>query len=192
MKQIIKSFVMLLAICAATPATALAKSPSETILTETQQTKKYVVVNGTNVRLRFEPSLDASWLRYDNGSPRDAKKGSRLAYLGEADGFYYVEFQGNKVYISKEFSYVTTESPAAAKPTTQKSDKFYVVVNGTNVRLRTGPGTNYAYYTWKDGSPCYLPKGTYLTHLGESGEFYKVDYNGKILYISKKFSYITK
>ena len=65
-------------------------------------------------------------------------------------------------------------------------------MNGTNVRLRTGPGTNYAYYTWKDGSPCYLPKGTYLTHLGESGEFYKVDYNGKILYISKKFSYITK
>ena len=104
MKQIIKSFVMLLAICAATPATALAKSPSETILTETQQTKKYVVVNGTNVRLRFEPSLDASWLRYDNGSPRYAKKGSRLAYLGEADGFYYVEFQGNKVYISMEYA----------------------------------------------------------------------------------------
>lgn len=191
MKQIFKSFVLLLAICAATPVVASTGSPSESILMEAQQTKKYVVVNGTNVRLRFEPSLDASWLRYDNGSPRYAKKGTKLAYLGETEGFYYVEFQGNKVYISKDYSYVTTDSPAA-KPAKQKSDKFYVVVNGTNVRLRTGPGINYAYYTWKDGSPCYLPKGTYLTHLGESGEFYKVDYNGKILYISKKFSYITK
>ncbi|MBQ4023356.1 MAG: hypothetical protein II612_05060 [Prevotella sp.] len=192
MKQIFKSIVMLLAISTAIPAMASANSPSESILMETQQTKKYVVVNGTNVRLRFEPSLDASWLCYDNGSPRYAKKGTKLAYLGEADGFYYVEFQGNKVYISKDYSYVTTESPATAKTSTKKSDKFYVVVNGTNVRLRTGPGTNYVYYTWKDGSPCYLPKGTYLTHLGESGEFYKVEYNGKTVYISKKFSYITK
>ena len=68
----------------------------------------------------------------------------------------------------------------------------YVVSTGNHVRLRTGPSTNYPYFTWNDGSPCYLPKGSYLNYVGQAGDFYKCTYQGHTVYISKKFSYITK
>ena len=155
---------------------------------DTQQ--KYVIVQGANVRLRFEPNLSSSWLRYDNGKPRYAAKGTRLEYLGESGNFYKVKYAGYQLYISKDYASITTVGEK--KPAAQKKDEFFVVVNGTNVRLRTGPGTNYSYFTWNDGSPCYLPKGSYLKYLGDVGDFYKCDYQGHTVFISKKYSYVTK
>ncbi|MBR2101682.1 MAG: SH3 domain-containing protein [Prevotella sp.] len=176
MKHLLTTLLMLLAATFTAQASDIAPEGDE------MQQQTYVVVNGTNVRLRFEPNLTCSFLCYDNGSPRYAPKGTRLPYLGEKGDFYYVQYDKYKVYISKQYSYIENN----------KAEKFYVVINGTNVRLRTGPGTNYSYFTWNDGSPCYLPKGTYLGYLGEQNDFYKADYKGHTVYVSKKFSYITK
>ncbi len=191
MKRFIKALVMTGLFLTVFSSLAYSKAPLSTNNYAVQQEqKKFVVVNGVNVRLRFEPNTNASWLCYDNGKPRYAPKGTKLTYLGEKGDFYYVQYAGYKLYISKQYSKLTTESNTA--PAAKESKKFFVVVNGTNVRLRTGPGTNYKYFTWDDGSPCYLPKGTYLDYLGEANDFYKCSYKGKTVYISKKYSYVTK
>ena len=70
------------------------------------QSKRNVVVNGTNVRLRLEPSLQAGWLHDAKGNPIYAPKGAKLEYKGEKGDFYYVFYKNNYVYISKQFSYI--------------------------------------------------------------------------------------
>lgn len=65
-----------------------------------------VVIDGTGVRLRFQPSLNAGFLTWPNGSTRSVKKGTRLQYTGETDGWYQVSYLGNTFYVSKDFSYI--------------------------------------------------------------------------------------
>lgn len=65
-----------------------------------------VVIDGTGVRLRFGPSLNAGYLTWANGAMRSVKKGTRLQYVGETDGWYQVSYLGNIFYVSKDFSYL--------------------------------------------------------------------------------------
>lgn len=168
------------------------------------QTKKYVVVNGENVRLRLEPSLQAAWLHDTKGNPVHAPKGTKLEYKGEKGDFYYVFYKNNSVYISKKFSYIDgqggpTVSPAKpvqnnnVQPAAEGSGDTYVVLKGTNVRLRLGPGTNYGIYNQPEtNKPYYLPKGSKLIYLGEQRNgFYKASHKGKIVYVSAEFSYLS-
>ena len=169
----------------------------------TNPTKKYVVVNGENVRLRLEPSLQAAWLHDTKGNPVHAPKGAKLEYKGEKGDFYYVFYKNNSVYISKKFSYIdgqggTEVKPAApsakttktVQPAEESTGDTYVVLKGTNVRLRLGPGTNYGVYNQPEtNKPLYLPKGSKLIYLGENRNgFYKASYKGKIVYVSSEFS----
>lgn len=64
-----------------------------------------VVINGTGVRLRFAPSLNAGWLTWPNGKTRTVSKGTRLTYLGEDGDWYTVSYMGETFYVSKEYSY---------------------------------------------------------------------------------------
>ncbi|MBR1466340.1 MAG: hypothetical protein IJ607_08270 [Bacteroidaceae bacterium] len=94
--------------------------------------------------------------------------------------------------------------------------EHYLVINGTNVRLRKGPSTNYGYYCTNVASgasvyhnqfisdknkpkedewglkaqwePYYLPKGTRLPYLGKQNGFYKTKFNSQVFYISAKFT----
>lgn len=189
MKHLLASFAML-SMLLAVSSPAQAANPGTPEQTSVQQQKRYVIVNGVNVRLRFAPNLNSSWLHDTAGKPIHAPKGTKLTYLGQEGDFYKVKYAGNEVYISKQYSYLSDgTSTTTTKPA---KESFYVVINGVNVRLRTGPGTNYPYFTWNDGSPCYLPKGSYLKYLGEQNDFYKADYQGKTVFVSKKFSYLTK
>ena len=168
--------------------------------------KKYVVVNGENVRLRLEPSLQAGWLHDTKGNPVYAPKGTKLEYKGEKGDFYYVFYKNNNVYISKKFSYIDGKGAPSVKeplrPTPiedavqtvgEGSGDTYVVLKDTNVRLRLGPGTNYGVYNQPDtNKPMYLPKGSKLIYLGEQRNgFYKASHKGKVVYVSSEFSYLS-
>lgn len=167
-----------------------------------QTGKKYVVVNGENVRLRLEPSLQAAWLHDTKGNPVHAPKGTKLEYKGEKGDFYYVFYKNNSVYISKKFSYIdgqgapSVQTPVKpvqnAQEAVEGSGDTYVVLKGTNVRLRLGPGTNYGIYNQPGtNKPYYLPKGSKLIYLGEQRNgFYKASHKGKIVYVSSDFSYL--
>lgn len=71
--------------------------------TATASTQRYVVVTGTDVRLRLQPSLNAKTLQR-NGVNVHPKKGERIKYMGESGSFYKVNFQGNYVYIHKDYA----------------------------------------------------------------------------------------
>ena len=146
-----------------------------------------VVVTGTNVRLRLAPSLNSQTLTYNNGVNIHPKKGEKLTCTGKTGDFYQVIYKGQKVYISKQFAKpVATANKTATTPATNKQQR-YVVVTGTNVRLRKSPSIKGAIYT-VNAAPVYPKKGERIKYMGDAGDFYKVNYNGNYLYISKQFS----
>lgn len=189
-----KRFFCFLAVVAMMATTAWAQAPVQ----------DYVVLNGTNVRLRLEPNLQCGWLKDEKGVPTYLKKGTKLAYTGEIGDFYEVTYNGQTLYVAKQFSYLQSQGkpaktqvtqpaekqPVQAQPvqTTTASNKPTVELTGTNVRLRLGPSTSHDFLKNDDGTPCYLPKGTKLTKTGESGDFWKCTYNGRVVYVSKKFA----
>lgn len=66
----------------------------------------------------------------------------------------------------------------------------YVVINGTELRLRLGPSTSAETFKWGDGSNRHPNKGEKYRYLGESGDFYKIDYKGHELWVSKQYTYL--
>lgn len=70
-----------------------------------------------------------------------------------------------------------------------KAERFVmpVVVKGTNVRLRLGPSTSHQIYS-SGGKPVYPRKGEKLKYIGETEDFYQVEYKKAFVYISKKFA----
>ena len=70
---------------------------------------------------------------------------------------------------------------------TQQSGKT-VTVTGNSVRLRVGPGLNYDFLKWSNGTARCPKKGEKLTYPGESGDWYKVSYAGQQLYIFKQYA----
>ena len=163
-----------------------------------QNKQDQVVLNGTNVRLRFEPNLQCGWLKDAKGQPTYLKKGTKLVYLGESGDFYKVKYEGKTLYVSKQYAYLASQGRPQQSPTATPSRpapkenasaaKGMVVLTGTSVRLRKGPGTSYDFLKRKDGSPRYLNKGASLKYLGEEGDFYKCSFEGQTVYVSKKFA----
>lgn len=83
-----------------------AKSTSQMISNDIVKT---VVVTGTNVRLRLAPNLQSNVLTNSNGENVHPEKGEHLKYLGETSEFYRVEYRGQNVWISKQFTVPSKE-----------------------------------------------------------------------------------
>ena len=64
----------------------------------------------------------------------------------------------------------------------------YVTVTGTSVRLRLQPLLQSETLTTNKGVNIHPKKGEKLECLGQSGNFYKVRYQGKVVYISTQFA----
>ena len=148
----------------------------------------YVVVTGTNVRLRLAPSLNSETLTNNKGVNIHPNKGQKLVCLGTSGDFYKVKFNGNNVWISKLYAQPVgnTSATNAAKTT---NGQRYVVVTGTNVRLRLAPSTN-AKILSSNGKPVYPAKGERIKYMGDAGDFHKVNYRGNYVYIHKSYATI--
>ena len=72
----------------------------------------------------------------------------------------------------------------------QESSSQYVVINGSELRLRLGPSTSADTFKWGDGSNRHPNKGEKYLYLGESGDFYKIDYKGQEVWVSKQYTYL--
>ena len=66
----------------------------------------------------------------------------------------------------------------------------YVVIYGSELRLRLGPSKNSSTFKWRDGSNRHPKVGEKFRCLDESGDFYKIDYNGYELWVSKQYTHI--
>lgn len=67
---------------------------------------KQVVIDGTNLRMRYAPSPDAETFKWADGTNRHPEKGERYTYLGEENGFYKIDYKGHTLYVSKEHSHL--------------------------------------------------------------------------------------
>lgn len=65
-----------------------------------------------------------------------------------------------------------------------------VVIDGEEVRLRLGPSTSSGTYKWPDGTNRHPNKGDVFRYLDEAGDFYKIDYKGQEVWVSKQFSHL--
>lgn len=65
-----------------------------------------------------------------------------------------------------------------------------VVIDGTNLRLRYAPHPNAETYKRIDGTNWHPQKGERFPYKGETEDFYKIDYNGIVLYVSKLHTHI--
>ena len=66
----------------------------------------YVVIDGSELRLRLEPSTTADTFKWGDGSNRHPKVGERFLYIDETDDFYQINFHGNYLWVSKKYTHL--------------------------------------------------------------------------------------
>lgn len=66
----------------------------------------------------------------------------------------------------------------------------FVVIDGSQLRLRLGPSTSSSTFTWPDGTNRHPNVGDKFRYLGESGDFYEIDFDGNELWVSKQYSHL--
>lgn len=66
----------------------------------------YVVIDGTGLRLRLGPSIDAETFKWPDGTNRHPKVGDKFLYLGESGDFYKIDFNGNELWVSKQYTHI--------------------------------------------------------------------------------------
>lgn len=160
-------------------------------------TSQYVVINGTKLKLRYEPTANSATFKWTDGSNRHPVKGEKFKYLGEAGDYYKIDFYGNALWVPKKYTDITVESNEEkdVKPKNVSAievDAYarYVVIDGVDLRLRYGPSTSSKTFKYPDGSNRHPKKGSKYRYLGEQDDFYKIDYERYELWVSKQFSHI--
>ncbi len=66
----------------------------------------YVVIDGSELRLRLEPSTSADTFKWPDGTNRHPKVGEHFLYLGEEGDFYLIDFHGHALWVSKKFTHL--------------------------------------------------------------------------------------
>ena len=124
---------------------------------------------GSDLRLRQQPSTSSKIL---DVSP----KNEVVVVIDQTGDWYHVIYNLTEGYMHK--NYVSVQ-------TTQNAELGYGKVNGTDVNLRTGPGTNYSAVGQAD-------KGDLVYIYGISGGWYKVICGEKVCYIRSDYVDLTE
>lgn len=124
-------------------------------------------VTGDGLRLRAEANTDASVLT-------SVSADTYVVVLEDAqEGWYQVEYQGMKGYMSADYLNVSAKADA---------DLGYgeVRTEGDSLNVRSGPGTDYDRVT-------SLSKGSVVRITGVEDGWFKVEANGKTGYVSSEY-----
>lgn len=172
------------------------------ITTTTAAPEYYVQVTGNHVNVR-------SGAGTNNGVITSVKKNDKLTYIGEkvvnGTRWYNVQVNGKSGWIigtyAKLVKAVNTTTTTTAKAasttksatttttkkttTTTTAPKYYVLVTGNHINVRSGAGTNY-------GVIASVKKNDKLTYIGEKTvngtKWYNVQVNGKTGWIIGTYS----
>ncbi|MFD3446571.1 SH3 domain-containing protein [Microbacteriaceae bacterium 4G12] len=123
-------------------------------------------VNADALRVRTGPSTSYGVIGH-------VSQGQSLQVVGEEQGWYKIQYNGQTAYVSKDF--VTTNSSQA---TVQTSGQY--TVNVSSLRVRTGPSTSHTII----GA---VTKGQAVQVTGEVQDWYKISYGGQTAYVSKDY-----
>lgn len=66
----------------------------------------FVVIDGSELRLRLEPSTSAETFKWGDGSNRHPKVGERFLYITEEGDFYLIDFHGHALWVSKKYTHL--------------------------------------------------------------------------------------
>ncbi len=124
---------------------------------------------GSDLRLRQKPNTSSKIL---DVSP----KNEVVVVLEKTGDWYHVIYNLTEGYMHK--NYVSVQ-------TTQNAELGWGKINGTDVNVRTGPGTNYSAVKQGD-------KGDQVYILGISGGWYKVIFGEDICYIRSDYVDLTE
>lgn len=73
---------------------------------EEEDGERYVVIDGSELRLRLGPSTSSETLKWGDGSNRHPEVGEKYRYLDESSDFYKIDYKGNEVWVSKQFTHI--------------------------------------------------------------------------------------
>lgn len=133
-------------------------------------------VTGNGVRVRSGAGTSYSVLGSVNS-------GATLSVTGVNGSWYQVSYNGSTGYISGAYlslSYNGGSSGSGGSGGSGSSVSGTGTINGTYVRMRSGPSTSYSILGTYN-------TGTVMTVTGSSGDWYKVSYNGAEGYVYKTY-----
>ena len=140
----------------------------------TPESVQGTIVNCNNsVNVRSGPGTNYSAI----GS---ALKGAAYTVMGQSGLWYKIAFGGNVGYISAGYFMVSSTASALQPPAAESSVQGTIINCNSSVNVRNGPGTNYAIID-------SAPKGATYTVIGKSGAWYRIEFNGKLAYISESY-----
>lgn len=67
---------------------------------------QFVVIDGSQLRLRLAPSTSSDTFKWSDGTNRHPNVGDKFRYLGESGGFYKIDFNGNELWVSKQYTHL--------------------------------------------------------------------------------------
>ena len=159
-KRSIAMLLVLVLLCSAIPVTGFAKGDI---------IQGVAFITGSSVRLRQEPSTDSKIITSTN-------KNEVVVVLGQVDDWYRVIYNLKTGYMHSDYL-VATDS--------EHTELGYGRINGTNVNLRSGAGTNHAKVTrGTTGDKAYI--------LGVQDGWYRVIFDGRICYIRSDYLDLTE
>ncbi len=121
-----------------------------------------VQTNGANLNVRTGAWGTIVGVLSDNAT---------VKVIGQSGDWYKIEYKGQTRYVHKDY----IGNASTAKPTTRTA---YVNTGGATLNVRTGAWGTIV------GS---LSDGAQITIVGESGEWYKISYNGQTRYVYKSY-----
>ena len=131
------------------------KASMHEFATEDRGGGQYVVIDGSGLRLRLEPSTDADTFKWPDGTNRHPKVGDKFTYLGETIDFYKIDFNGNALWVSKEYTHIETENQTSQNNDDEQNvyeeDEIYQKVDempsfpGGETKLMEYVGKNLKY-----------------------------------------------
>ena len=147
-----------------------------------------VTISGSRLNLREKASTSSKILTRLSG-------GTKVTVLGESGNWYHVDYNGTLGYLSRDYVRVTGEAPTAAptneptaeptpEPAPETGRTGVVNISGSKLNLRQKASTSSKILTRLSG-------GAKVTVLGESGNWYHVNYNGTLGYLSKEYVRVT-
>ena len=137
-----------------------------------KQTGYVYNLNGTLLNVRPQPSTSQAAIG-------KLSEGETVVIIGETDNWYEIEFNGSTAYVSKDYISLTEPTPEVVKQT-----GYVYNLNGTLLNVRPQPSTSQAAIG-------KLSEGETVVIVGETGNWYEIEFNGSTAYVSKDYVTLT-
>lgn len=134
----------------------------------------------STVRLNVRTGAGLNFSRIGTIQP-----GTQYTYTGESNGWYSIDYNGQTGWVFGRFVQILSGQPTPSTPTSpvapDSAASGTITSGNAELNVRTGPGTNYAVIG-------RIYPGQQYRVTGKSGDWYAIDFNGTIGYISARYA----